>query len=300
MLLLNELTQHSEGFARCQATIGQGNSFLDADGKLEAVALVEMLAQGSAALQAAESAGHGEGPKFGYLVGIKEFDFCGRADAGDTIIVEVRHTFAMEPMSMMDGRILRDAAVLASGTLKVWAQSGEVPSPAEHTPAPLPQAATPEHAPNAQSAIHNPQSAIRLSLIHRAVLESGSRAERSADGTRATAEFNFDESFPGFDGHFPGSPLLPGIMLLKAALVLCEDLLERPLELSCIEKAKFAGRVLPGQSVRLEVRLTPTADHWKVRASLTSGAGAIASFRFMVMPGQAAGREAFSHGRDEA
>ncbi len=107
--------------------------------------------------------------------------------------------------------------------------------------------------------------------MHRALLASAVRRPSAPlphgrgsvglpfDPPQAVGEFSFDESFPGFRGHFPNRPILPGIFMLKMALILCERLLDQPVDLTRIERAKFVGAVFPGQLVRVEVRLSPTS-----------------------------------------
>ena len=57
---------------------------------------------------------------------------------------------------------------------------------------------------------------------------------------------------PAFDGHFPGNPLVPGVLLLDAVVhASCE-----PGALArgqvCIDQVKFTGVVRPGQSLVIE------------------------------------------------
>ena|SRR5579862_6316933 len=66
----------------------------------------------------------------------------------------------------------------------------------------------------------------------------------------------FQAAFDGFDGHFPGTPLLPGFMHVQAALDLLwaagvESRLER------VEAAKFSRPIGPGEAVNLT--LSPAA-----------------------------------------
>lgn len=68
---------------------------------------------------------------------------------------------------------------------------------------------------------------------------------------RFSAFFTFQESFIGFQGHFPGHPVLPGVCLVQAALILSEALRRQKMRLTEIVNAKFFAPVLPGQSIEI-------------------------------------------------
>ncbi|MFQ5589531.1 MAG: hypothetical protein ACE5HE_00065 [Phycisphaerae bacterium] len=294
MLMLDELTECGEGVARCRTTVSPDNPFLDAQGTLEGVALIEMLAQGAAALRGYEASRAGGRPTSGYLVGIKELNLTATARADDSLAIEVRQTFVLEQTAIMEARVLNGATLLAYGVLKVWEEPGLPAPPVASTTSPAIQ----KHP--AQSA-HSPGAldrwlrfADRASRMHRAVLDSGTRIHPCGARGQVAAEFSFRKAFPGFDGHFPSGPILPGVILLKTALVLAEGVVEEALELACVEKAKFTGRVLPRQPVLVEVGLAPDGATRSVRASVTSQGGNIATLRFDVRDGRG------SNARDDA
>jgi len=62
----------------------------------------------------------------------------------------------------------------------------------------------------------------------------------------STLEFAADH--PAFAGHFPGAPIVPGVLLLDAALHALEAAGMAP---AAIASAKFLQPVLPGQEVAL-------------------------------------------------
>ena len=81
---------------------------------------------------------------------------------------------------------------------------------------------------------------------------------------------------PVFAGHFPGHPILPGVLLLAFARDALESAAGRPCRLRAILRQKFLEPVLPGQSIRVECELDPAAD----------GATAKASCRFLNQDGK--------------
>lgn len=66
-----------------------------------------------------------------------------------------------------------------------------------------------------------------------------------------TADLTFDPEAPYFKGHFPGLPLLPGVVQLGFAHHFAESFLGRPFLLGSVRKMKFTRPVRPGETVRL-------------------------------------------------
>jgi 3-hydroxymyristoyl/3-hydroxydecanoyl-(acyl carrier protein) dehydratase len=61
---------------------------------------------------------------------------------------------------------------------------------------------------------------------------------------------------PAYAGHFPGLPILPGVVLLDEALLALAALQGMPVAASQIKSAKFLSPVQPGESLRLEYSST--------------------------------------------
>ena len=81
----------------------------------------------------------------------------------------------------------------------------------------------------------------------------------------ATTRLNVRPDFPFFEGHYPGNPIMPGVLLCEAvfqtgAIYLAEKLGAEALDaskvdpvLSRIRDARFKRMVLPGDVVEIEV-----------------------------------------------
>ena len=75
--------------------------------------------------------------------------------------------------------------------------------------------------------------------------------EASASGAQWTAEMFFDRDARYFEGHFPGIPVLPGVVQLGMARHFAELFLRRPVVLRTVKKIKFTHVITPGAQVRL-------------------------------------------------
>ncbi len=74
--------------------------------------------------------------------------------------------------------------------------------------------------------------------------------------------FRVDPGHPCLAGHFPGRPVVPGVVLLDEALASC---LPAGARLASIQQAKFLAPVLPGALV--EVTCSAAADTLSVEES---------------------------------
>lgn len=70
------------------------------------------------------------------------------------------------------------------------------------------------------------------------------------DGTLMRT-FVFSSDFSGFDGHFPGYPILPAVVQIEAGVLLAEEMGAGGFSLSSVERAKFQKEINPDISVRV-------------------------------------------------
>jgi 3-hydroxyacyl-[acyl-carrier-protein] dehydratase len=84
---------------------------------------------------------------------------------------------------------------------------------------------------------------------------------------RIVAIKNVTINEPFFQGHFPGQPVMPGVLMIEAiaqaggALLLTEvpDREDKLMLFTGVENAKFRQMVLPGDQLRIEV----TVQNWR-------------------------------------
>jgi len=86
----------------------------------------------------------------------------------------------------------------------------------------------------------------------------------SIDGLKMTAIKNVTFNEPFFNGHFPGFPIMPGVLIVEAMaqaggfLALQSqgaDLGDRKVFFMTIDSARFRKPVVPGDQLRLEIEI---------------------------------------------
>jgi 3-hydroxyacyl-[acyl-carrier-protein] dehydratase len=65
---------------------------------------------------------------------------------------------------------------------------------------------------------------------------------------------------PTLAGHFPGRPVVPGVLLVDEALRAAEVWLGRPLPIRSIQQIKFNTPLLPEQDCVLELTVEPAEN----------------------------------------
>ena len=92
--------------------------------------------------------------------------------------------------------------------------------------------------------------------MHESIRAAQVGAPRPTTNGTTIFEFNFSPEDRTFAGHFPGRPILPGVFQIEMVRLAAESVLNCALSLTEIRKAKFQRPIAPGETVRVELRLS--------------------------------------------
>ena len=99
----------------------------------------------------------------------------------------------------------------------------------------------------------------------------------------AQARFRFPATFAGFNGHFPGQPILPGICMIQAVLCLLKSWKMSPVYLQEIVLAKYYRAVTLKDTLEVDCQLTPDdLASGRILAKLTSHDQRVAELKLSV------------------
>jgi 3-hydroxyacyl-[acyl-carrier-protein] dehydratase len=90
----------------------------------------------------------------------------------------------------------------------------------------------------------------------------------------AESEWVVPADHPAFPGHFPGRPIVPGVVLLDQAILFAEKLLGTQIERWQIGNAKFLSPVGPAETLVFSLQTTPRGS---ITFTVKSGARDVAS-----------------------
>jgi 3-hydroxyacyl-[acyl-carrier-protein] dehydratase len=101
----------------------------------------------------------------------------------------------------------------------------------------------------------------------------------AVDGDSLSAEARVPEASPVFEGHFPGHPLVPGVLLIETMaqasgyLLLSRLRFSRMPFLASVKEAKLRSFVGPGATLAVEARLVHEGSGYAVTAGRIEAEG---------------------------
>ena len=246
MRFIERLDGITENGAYTGLTLPENHLFAMKNGCFDPLVFVELLAQLTAAHNGYLGLSRGARGHMGYLVGLKHFTVEKRGCAGDLLQLSVKKETQFENVSYVKGMITCRDEMLAQGALKLWEQTG--PSAPSHRSGP----------PAGMTEITETPDRFRewqeRSILHKAIIDC--IQDIAFQPGRADVMLGLHPDFIGFKGHFPGYPILPGVIMLKIAWVIAEMASKTALTLREIKMAKFAKTILPGAVIKIECRHT--------------------------------------------
>ena len=108
-------------------------------------------------------------------------------------------------------------------------------------------------------------------------------AEFAPDGeSAARTAWIFPRGFTGFQGHFPGHPVCPGVCVIAAQLAAAGRLAGAALELVEIENVKFMWPIFPERKIDGQIKIAAVENNfWRVWAELKRGERRIAKLQLL-------------------
>lgn len=103
---------------------------------------------------------------------------------------------------------------------------------------------------------------IKAIIPHRYPFLLIDRVEELVEGERIVAYKNLTANEEFFNGHFPQEPIMPGVLIIEAmaqagavAILSMDEYKGKTAYFGGIDKAKFRRKVVPGDTLRLEVEI---------------------------------------------
>jgi len=106
-----------------------------------------------------------------------------------------------------------------------------------------------------------------MSQLYEAIRAAGSPI--STDEKAFTKQFSFSEAFIGFDGHFPGNPILPAMVQLMLGEIVAAEAAGKSFVTSDAARAKFVRQVVPGELITVSGTLSEKDGATKANITLT-------------------------------
>ncbi|HBA60704.1 MAG TPA: hypothetical protein DCZ92_07770 [Elusimicrobia bacterium] len=85
------------------------------------------------------------------------------------------------------------------------------------------------------------------------------------------AVFIFPAELAVFSGHFPGRPLVPGVLELEMARAVMERFTGAPLRIVSVDRAKFLREVKPGERIDALLAFSCSGGRFTVKARSAVG-----------------------------
>jgi 3-hydroxyacyl-[acyl-carrier-protein] dehydratase len=108
-----------------------------------------------------------------------------------------------------------------------------------------------------------PLEEIQKILPHRYPFLLVDRITEMEEGQRVVGIKNVTINEPFFQGHFPGRPVMPGVLIIEAmaqvgavGILTLPDYQGKLVLFAGIDKARFRRQVVPGDQLRIEVKVT--------------------------------------------
>jgi 3-hydroxymyristoyl/3-hydroxydecanoyl-(acyl carrier protein) dehydratase len=238
-------TQKEDG--QSMAVIREDHLFLDDRGRLSNPALIEYVNQLIAAAQGYNALATNEPVKKGLFVGLQDATFWDTVRLGDRLTLKKYLTEEVAQVNFVQGIVLREDRKVAEFITKIY----ELKDPAEF-----------DSLTNLGPAVGPTDAGCFNDWQPPSFLDSNLQRQifsclREVKITTNLISFRIacPPEFVAFDGHFPGNPILPGVVLLEIAGLALELYISQPVVLNYVKRMKISSVVLPDQIIAGTVKI---------------------------------------------
>jgi len=98
-----------------------------------------------------------------------------------------------------------------------------------------------------------------------------------------TARFLFPKDFAGFQGHFPGKMILPGVCQIQCALSMIESGIKKVVTLKEVVLAKYFSPLFPDDAMTCVVSDVGDQGEFVVKAVITKSGARISELKLRVL-----------------
>ncbi len=120
MILVDQLLEFNSEGGVVSAVISSDNIFVEDDGCLVAVALIEIVAQAYAAIKGYDDMLNQRQVQRGFLVGGRSFKIKRSPSVGEQLTVAITTIADLDEFSVVDGVVTSADQIIAEGSLKLW------------------------------------------------------------------------------------------------------------------------------------------------------------------------------------
>lgn len=123
-----------------------------------------------------------------------------------------------------------------------------------------------------------------MNQIRKQLREQLTVTPENAHGQTFRAAMALPPEFAGFRGHFPGSPVLPGVCLLASVILAAEVSLRKPLRITQIRSAKFFSPVGPNERIEIRGSVNAKQTPHAVKGDVVCGDRKVAKVLLFAQP----------------
>jgi len=125
MCLVDRLLEFKDQSGTVEARVLPGQVLVDDDGRLETLAVAEMIAQAYAAVKGYDDRLAGRPVRQGFWVGIRKIQFHQTVFAGDHLRIHVNTVGGIAGFAVVEGVVTRKSDIIAEGQIKLWVNEDE-------------------------------------------------------------------------------------------------------------------------------------------------------------------------------